>query len=79
MPVDDGENAEHLPGTHEGGRGVRGEVLPTVNNHAMVHELNQIKTEALRDIDESGFSCAATLSPSAACSAHQAAVKLVSF
>ncbi|KAF8486859.1 inorganic phosphate transporter [Russula ochroleuca] len=56
MPVDDGENAEHLPGTHEGGRGVRGEVLPTVNNHAMVHELNQIKTEALRDIDESGFS-----------------------
>jgi hypothetical protein len=56
MQVND---SEHLPGTHEGGvRRRRG--LPIVNNNATVHELNQIKTEALRNIDAGCFSCAAT-------------------
>jgi hypothetical protein len=77
MQVNDGDNdSEHLPATHEGG--IRGGGPPTVNNNATIHELNQIKTEALRDLDGGGFSCAGTLSLSAACSAHRHAVKLVS-
>ncbi|KAF8486862.1 major facilitator superfamily domain-containing protein [Russula ochroleuca] len=55
MQVNDGDNdSEHLPATHEGG--IRGGGPPTVNNNATIHELNQIKTEALRDLDGGGFS-----------------------
>jgi hypothetical protein len=35
--------------------------VPGIGNPA-VHELNQIRAEALRNIDEGGFSCVATLS-----------------
>jgi hypothetical protein len=51
-------DAEHLPRTHE--LGVRRGGQPTGNNNARAHELNQIKAQALRDIDGGGFSCAAT-------------------
>lgn len=33
-----------------------------VNHHAVAHELDQMRTEALKDIDEGGFSCVASLS-----------------
>jgi hypothetical protein len=43
-------------------------VVPGIGN-AAVHELNQIRAEALRDIDKGGFSCVASLSLSfSACS-----------
>jgi hypothetical protein len=64
MQANDGDNdSEHLPGTQERPQGgARGAGLPPVINNATVHELNQIKTEALRDINEGGFSCVTSLS-----------------
>jgi hypothetical protein len=47
--------------------GVGGVGQPPANNIAAVHALNEMRTAALRDIDEGGFSCVATLSPSSAC------------
>jgi len=46
--------SDHLSDTQEGD-------VPGLGN-AAVHELNQIRAEALRKIDEGGFSCAASLS-----------------
>jgi hypothetical protein len=46
---------EHDSDTQEGD-------VPRLGN-AAVHELNQIRAEALRDIDKGGFSCVASLSP----------------
>jgi hypothetical protein len=37
--------------------------VPRLGN-AAVHELKQIRAEALRDIDEGGFSCVASIPPS---------------
>ena len=71
MQANDGENdteSEHLSGAQERPqRGVRGAGLPPVINDATVHELNQIKTEALMDINEGGFSCVTSLSLPSAC------------
>ena len=45
----------------EGGVGGAGQ--PPANDHvAAVHALNEMRTAALRDIDEGGFSCVASLS-----------------
>jgi hypothetical protein len=67
MQTNDGDsNLEHLSDIQEGA--VRGAGLLPVNNNATVHELNQIKTKALRDIDDGGFSCVTSLSLSSACS-----------
>jgi hypothetical protein len=61
MQENDGDSdSEHfLPGdAHEGGfRGPH-----PVNNNAAAHELDQMRTEALRDIDKGGFSCVASSS-----------------
>lgn len=55
----DSDSEQFLPGgTHEGG--VRGP--PPVNNNAAAHELDQMRIEALRDIDKGGFSCVASSS-----------------
>lgn len=40
---------------------VRGGDVPGFGN-AVVHELSRIRAEALRDIDERGFSCVTSLS-----------------
>ena len=63
---DDDSDSGHLRDFREGS--VRGAGLPPVNNDAMVCELDQIKTEALRDIDDGSFSCVTSLSLSCACS-----------
>lgn len=52
MQANDGDTDSD---THEGG--VHRAGLPPVNNLATAHELDQMRTEALRDIDEGGFSC----------------------
>ena len=69
MQANDGESdSEHLPDTQEGPEGgIRGAGLPAVVNNATVYELNQIKTEALRDINEGGSSCVTSLSLPSAC------------
>jgi hypothetical protein len=46
----------------EGGAGGAGQ--PPANNVAAIHALNEMRAAALRDIDEAGFSCVASLSPS---------------
>lgn len=54
-------DADSFSDTHEGD--VRGAGPPgPVNNVAAAHELDQIRSDALRDIDEGGFSCVASLS-----------------
>lgn len=53
-------DSDDFSDTHEGD--VRGAGPPgPVNNHNAAHELDQIRTDALRDIDEGGFSCVASL------------------
>jgi hypothetical protein len=53
MQANDIEDSGHLSDTQEGG--VRG------LGNAAFHELNQIRSEVLRDIDEGRFSCVASL------------------
>jgi hypothetical protein len=63
MQANDGDSdSDYRSGTHEGG----GPGAPA-NNNAAVHELNRIRSEALRDIDEGGFSCVASLSLPSTC------------
>jgi hypothetical protein len=46
----------------EGGVGGAGQ--PPANNVAAIHALNEMRAAALRGIDEAGFSCVASFSPS---------------
>jgi hypothetical protein len=69
MPTnDDDSDSEHFPDIHHDEGAVRGAGLLPVNNNATVHELDQIKTKALRDIDDGGFSCVTSPPLSSACS-----------
>jgi hypothetical protein len=54
-------DSERLSDTQEG------DVRGLGNAAARVHELNQTRAEALRDIDKGGLSCVAGLSPSSPC------------
>lgn len=54
-------DSDSFSDTHEGNVPGAGPAHP-VNNNAVGHELDELRTEALRDIDNGGFSCVASFS-----------------
>jgi hypothetical protein len=56
-------NSEHISDTTQGDAHGPG--------NAAVHELNEIRAQALKDIDEFGFSCVASLSLSPSTPVHR--------